>query len=138
MTEQELNKEDKLRAKMIEGALVGSGIMNTIQTQIANAMKEGKVTITDASKHREFLVTQAAQTMAKGIEGAFNILEEAGYIIVKQEGKENGKDTSMATEGRAEPERGTEREGQGISQGSRLEPEGSSEGSTEWARGDAA
>lgn len=138
MTEEVLNDEDRVRAKMIEGALVGSGIMSTIQAQIDNGVREGKVTIADASKHREILVLQAATTMAKGIEGAFAVLERSGYIIVKQEGKENGEDTSVATQGGTEPERRTEREGQGVSQGSGLKPESSSEGSSIGSGGDEA
>lgn len=134
----ELSDEDKVRAKMIEAALVSSGLMQTIVTQVENGMKEGKVSIAEAAKHREILVVQAAQTMAKGIEGAFNALTEAGYIIVKQEGKEDGEDTSVATQGGAEPQGWPEREGQGVSQGSGLKPESSSEGGTEWTRGDAA
>lgn len=134
----ELSNEDKVRAKMIEAALVSSGLMQTIVTQVENGMKEGKVSIAEAAKHREILVVQAAQTMAKGIEGAFNALTEAGYIIVKEEGKEHGEDTSVAAQRGAESEGGPERERQSISESTGLEPESSSEGSTEWTRGDAA
>lgn len=120
--------DDILRAKMIEGGLVASGLMSTIMTQIEQGIAEGKVTIQDAMKHREVMVLQAAQTMARGIEGAFKILTDAGYIIVKQEGEENGEDTSVAAQGRTEPKGGSEREGESLSESGGAQPESSGEG----------
>jgi hypothetical protein len=137
LTEQVLSDEDKFKAGLIEAALVGSGIMTTINQQINTALTEGKVTIEQSSSHRHYLTSQAASTMARGLEAAFNYLSTKGFSITSIE-KEvtNGEDTSVATQGGAEPQGRTEREGQGVSQSSGLESKSSSEGSSIGSGGD--
>jgi hypothetical protein len=139
LTEQVLSDEDKFKAGLIEAALVGSGIMTTINQQINTALTEGKVTIEQGAQDRKTLLTQAAATMAKALESVFNYLSTEGYSIVRiTEEVTNGEDTSVATQGGAEPQGRTEREGQGVSQGSGLEPKSSSEGSSIGSGGDEA
>lgn len=124
---------DRERAEMLAAALANSGILATIDTQITSAITKGTVTIAQGKEDKKVLVAQAAETMAKGIEGAFNYLILNGYGIVRIN---NGKDTSMATEGRAESEGGLEREGSSISESGGPQSESAGEGNTEGSGGD--
>jgi hypothetical protein len=124
---------EKEKAEMLTAALVSSGLLATIEGQINSAVTKGTVTIAQAKNDKKILVEQAAETMAKGLEGAFNYLILKGFRI---ERIEDAEDTSMATERGTESEGWIERKGQSVSEGTGLEPEGASEGNTERSGGD--
>lgn len=124
---------EKEKAEMLTAALVSSGLLATIEGQIKNAVTTGKVTIAQAKTDKKILVEQAAETMAKGLEGAFNYLILKGFRI---ERNEDAEDTSMATERGTESKGRIEREGESISEGTGIEPESTSEGRTEGSGGD--
>jgi len=124
---------EKEKAEMLTAALVSSGLLATIDAQISSAMAKGTVTIAQAKEDKKVLVTQAAETMAKGLEGAFNYLILKGFRIERDD---DGEDTSVATEGRAESEGRLEREGSGISESGGPQSEGSSEGDAVRSGGD--
>jgi hypothetical protein len=124
---------EKEKVEMLTAALVSSGLLATIEGQINSAITKGTVTIAQAKEDKKVLVAQAAETMAKGLEGAFNYLILRGFKI---ERTTDGEDTSVAEEGRAEPEGRIEREGSGISQEGGAQSEGASEGNTKRSGGD--
>lgn len=124
---------EKEKSEMLTAALVSSGILATIEAQVNQAVSKGTVTIAQAKQDKKKLVEQAAETMAKALEGTFNYLILHGYAIVRTT---DGEDTSMATERGSESEGRTEREGESISEGTGIEPESTSEGGTVRSGGD--
>lgn len=98
----ELNAEQKLYATMIANALYASGIMGTLEAQISEGIKQGKVTIAEASDHKRLLAANAAKSMALGIEAALRTLEQEGYQIVRVETSDQSSDGGVGTVPRGE------------------------------------
>lgn len=82
---QELSHEDYIHAKMVAAAMQASGVFGTLEAQIQEGIKTGKVTIAQAAEHKKTLAANAARTMAMGIEAALNVLNQEGYQIVRVE-----------------------------------------------------
>ena len=98
MTDNKMTWEQELHAKMIANAMHASGIMGTLENQIQEGIKAGKVSIAEAQEHRRLLAANAARSMAMGIEAALRTLANEGFEIVKRDSGDSGERAGSVSE----------------------------------------